>query len=345
MPDLSIRDISLGRNGIDSPLAVPEGQCCDALNMDLSESPLGSKRAGSVAVSTTGGTAFATSIRSLFRHVPGDDETAAELWAVDANGLVKRFSGGAWADVTLADAISAGTAQFVEFASLNGKLFMAYKSSVNRLHVYDPTLSAPKVRRVGIAASAAPTVANTGGGAYPATLRYYRVRFIQYDGTTVTRRSEPSPSQSFTPSGAGTAARITKPTNPGEDETHWEVEGSVDNDVFFVLAGVAMGNAIVIGTTTYDDSATPANYSDNELSEEIGLFTLPVSARYLSTDNNRLLMAGCFEDSKLSSHVYFTPVLGATDHGDDERVESTAISKGYVALNRRDGGIITGLAQ
>ena len=116
------------------------------------------------------------------------------------------------------DAISTESYKIVG-APLNGKRFFAYDSAVDRLHVWDPGLSSPRVRRAGLqGVSTAPTVANTGASTYAAVLRYYRVRFLQITNSRIVRRSEPSSSVSFTPSGAGTHARVTRPTAPGEQD-------------------------------------------------------------------------------------------------------------------------------
>jgi hypothetical protein len=80
---------------------------------------------------------------------PGADETAAEFWGFDGAGVAKRMTGGtSFANVTLEDAISTNY-QNISAASLNGKLFLAFDSTQDLLHVYDPNLSSPKVRRVG----------------------------------------------------------------------------------------------------------------------------------------------------------------------------------------------------
>lgn len=346
MPDIVVSDLRGGRNGIDSPIELPENQCVEALNVDWRDGPLGEKRAGAVPVSTTGGTAFST-IMSLIRHVPTGEDADAELWGVDAAGLIKRMAGGtAFANVTMDDALT-GRAQDVTGVTFNKKLFLAYKSAVDRLHVYDPVLNL--IRRVGLdKASSAPTVVNQGAGSYAAIERLYRVRFLQMDGDVVVRRSEPSDPVTITPSGGGASIRVTRPAGPNEHETHWELEVSLGNELYFVLYGVGdtvIGDPIAIGTTTQDDNTEVEDYLDLTISEDIGMFSLPASARYLATDGNRLLMAGNFEDgTKLSSRVQFTPVLGSSDHGDDERVFDTDDIKGWVDLNEKDGGKITGLS-
>jgi hypothetical protein len=336
-------DLRGGRNDTDPPMKLPMNQATEFLNMDWKDATWGRKRGGATALSLTGGTAFGVDVASLMRHVPGASETAAELWGVDFNGLFKRLTAGVtWADVTLDDALIIAAYDVVG-ATLNGKLFLAYRSNTDRLHVYDPSLAAPRVRRVDIAPGAsAPTVANTGGGAYAATLRYYRVRWTQISGATTVRKSEATAAVSFTPSGAGLAARVTRPAAPGEGETHWEIEASTDNATYYRLSQV------VIATTTYDDSALVATYSSNTLSDAAGTYALFPSVKSLISDGNRLLGAGAWESSGTTSggknsRVWFTPVLGSTDKGDDERVPNTTTQKNWVDLNENDGGGVTGL--
>lgn len=337
---ITIGDLRGGRNGADPPLSLPDNQCVEAVNIDHFDGTLGRKRGGATAVSQTGGTAFSSGIQALFRHIPGAVETAAELWAVDgaATPIVKRLAGSpTWANVTMADSISTAP-QSVEFASFNGKLFLAYDSPVDYLHVYDPTLGTPIVRRSGFNTPAAPTAANTGAGAYAAVLRYYRVRWLQLNGTTVVRRSEPSASVSFTPSGTGTAARVTQPAAAGEQETHWEIEAGTDNSTFYRLSQTA------IATTTYDDSAVTTSYATTgTLSVTTGEQTKWTSVRYLLTDGNRLLGAGSWESGGKNSRIWFSPVLGSTGAGDDERVIATTDVENWIDLNENDGGTITGL--
>lgn len=345
-----VADLRGGRNGIDSPIDpnFPNNQCCEAMNVDFSDGPLGRRRGGADNVALTGGTAFATAIVQMFTWVPDGDETLAEVWAVDSAGLIKRMAAGtAWADVTLDDAIT-GSAQDIMFAALNGKLYIAYKSAVDRLHCYDRSLAVPRVRRVGInPGTNVPTVANTGGGAYANVARYYRVRFVQMNGAIVVRRSEPTlVSAVFTPSGAGTAARITRPTPPGEGETHWEIDVSLNNSVFYKLVSVAQGNHVAIATTTFDDSVVTTIYATTLAAPDtLGTYTLPPSAKSIVSDDNRLIMTGHYFDTTFSSRIWITPVLGSSDQGDDERIVDTLTLKTRIDLNEKDGGAMLGLSE
>src|SRR5262245_40190375 len=105
-PFVIIADLRGGMNSADSPLLLPDNQCVLALNVDWRDTLIGRKRYGASTIVLTGGTAFTGPFNTLIRHVPGSDEGAAELWAVDSASptLVKRLTGGtSWADVTLAD--------------------------------------------------------------------------------------------------------------------------------------------------------------------------------------------------------------------------------------------------
>ena len=349
-----VDDLRGGRNDTDSPMKLPVTQATEFLNCDWKDTTFAHKRGGATAVSQSGGTAWGSGMQTLERHVPGNSETAAELWGIDGAGtpIWKRLTGGTtWADVTVDDAVSSRPQDIVGVA-LNGKRFFAYDSSVDRLHVYDPTLASPRVRRVGFATPGAPTAANQGVGTYAATLRYYRVRWLQMSGTTIIRRSEPGASVSFTPNGTSEFARVTRPTAPGEGETHWEIEVSTDDAVWSWRVGASAednpGNQIAIATTTFDDGRVTANFPDGGSADsEAGLYGRFPSVKFLMTDGNRLLGGGAWEasgadSSGKNSRIWLTPVLGSADAGDDERVPNTESQKNYVDLNENDGGAFTG---
>ena len=328
-----IDDLRGGRNGFDPPWALAANQCVDAVDVDFFQATLGRKRAGSANTSITfsAGGPFTGVISSAIRHVPGAADTAAELWLIDSAAVVGRLAGATtFTAPTLKDAVAANF-QAVRGASINGLLFLAYDSAVDRLHVWD----ASTVRRTGMDTPAAPTVANTGAGAYAATIRYYKQSYTEVSGSTIVRRSELSAAVSFTPSGSGTAAQITKSAALSEGETHWEIWGSADNATFVRIANT------VVGTTTYDDSTAPASYSGTAAPAS-GLNTNWTSVKYLLTDGNRLLGAGSWETGGKQSRVWFSPVLGSNDIGDLERVTNTATQKNWVDIKESDGGYITG---
>lgn len=349
MGRIVVADLRGGRNGVDSPLdpSFYPNQCVAAINVDWSQGPLGRKRGGAAALSLAGGTAPSAGgpFYALFRHIQGGSEANSEMWAMDSAYAMKRMVAGVWADVTTD---GGGLLGIPSFASFNGKLFIATGGGLgaNRMFVYDPSLAAPRIRYVGInPGTTAATVANQGVGAYAAILRYYRVRFIQISGAVLVRRSEPTPSVSFTPSGAGLYARVTRPTAPGEGETHWELEASTDNVNFYQILGFNGGSSTAIATTFVDDGTATTSYTNGTLylSDPTGYYTLPTACRYIVTDNNRLIMAGAAVSGP-ESRVWYTPVLGSLDAGDDERYINTAFQKGFLDLSEKDGGSITGMS-
>lgn len=340
-----IADLRGGRNGVDNPIdpAFPNIQCCEALNIDFDEhAPCGRKRGGTRSLSLSGGTAPSGSIHSLIRHVPAGDETAAEFWLVDSTGtpLFKRLAGGTnWANVTPADNLVTPGADGVVGVSFNGKLHLFYDSAVDRSHLWDGTT----FRRTSfVDPTTGPTVANTGAGAYPAVLRYYRIRWIEVAGGLLIRRSEPSDSVSFTPSGVGLAARVTRPTAPGEGETHWEMEWSSNDLTWYQYTSFERNSHVVIATTFVDDNDDVATNSARGLADPLGYHTPFPSFKFGIVDGSRLVLGGSHEGGK-GSRVYHTPVLGSQNKGNDERLADIDTRKPYTDLNEKDGGQLTGL--
>lgn len=328
MADQSIV-ISDLRGGIsdEHPAKLGPNQVAYALNMDYWDGWLGGRRNG-VTVKTTP-TVPAT---ILHRHQPSSDPADDRLWALFANGQVAFYD----AAFTLTVPTVSPSFLFLEydgsFASLHGKLFIAGKSGLSRMHVYDGSV----VRRTGMAAPvAAPSVADTGSGAYTVT-RYFRVRFTEMSGSAVLRRSEPSNTTTFTPSGSGSAARVSRPSLISEGETHWEVEESINGGDWYRLA------QLTTATLTYDDSlASTAVATTGTLSADIGDYLNLPAARWLTVDDDRLVYAGNFEDASLDARVGWTPLSNAEGAGNDERAPLDAGS--YVDIDGRNGGALTGL--
>lgn len=324
---LIVANLTGGRNGFDPPILIPLDQCREAVNVDWWDGGIANKRGGSTALGTTftSGGPFAGIVGSLIRHVPANSETAAELWGFDSTTVVGRLAGAAtWVAPTMTDALSTDATN-VTGVSFNGLLVLCYNSTENRLHGWDPFNA--KVRRFGLATPAAPTVAAMGAGAVSFT-RYYRARWVDINGSDTRRRSEASTSVSITVA-AKLGATVTRPALASEEETHWEVEyADASTGPWYRAAQVAAA------TATYDDTA--AAISTTNLSPSAGINTPPPSARFIVTDDNRLLMAGAFESSggyvtPKDNRVWFTPVVGSTDVGDGERIVfNTAIGNGYI---------------
>jgi hypothetical protein len=334
-----------GRNGWDAPIDLPPDICAEVRNMHFYTGALGQKRAGSTAQTLTGDAH--TGYNALIRLGLGQLSSGAEFFIVSADATVKILritAGTAKVNLGLTDAV-ASRAWDVSSAVLNDTLYLAYDSAVNRLHALDGIVHST-IRRTGLATPAAPTVANTGAGAYPATIRYYKVAFTRLDSSVFRYRSPLSAAVSFTPSGAGTAARITIPALLGEQETDWEIYASADNGTFYFLA------TVVNGTTTYDDSALVATYASGTAEPSAGTYTNWPSVKYLATDGTRLLGYGVWETATgalgamepKSGRVYFSPVLDTLGPHDQERVSNTTTIKGWIDITRNAGSIDRGLA-
>ena len=346
MPELTWTALR-GMNSSDPPARLGPSWATSILNVLLEPLSLGRRRPTLTAITLTSGPTVST--RFLYRHQPSGitkfGSGGAELWAFcgDTSGAtLARRANGTWSTPTASDSPTNWASDLPHAVTFNGKLFMAYNTTVNRLHLWDGS----SVRRVGIAASAAATVANTGSGSYTATLRYYKIQWKILSGSDTVATSELSASVSFTPSGSGTAARVTKPTTP-DSATHWVVFGSADNVTYYNVSGDT-----AVGTTTYDDSAEPNTYSSGTVAPTAGLYVPPPSAKYLLSANNRLFMAGAWESSGAStetapyqSRVWFTQVLGALDDtGEDEAIAQTTAYKDWIDVGEEDGDAITGLA-
>jgi hypothetical protein len=222
----------------------------------------------------------------------------------------------------------------LSMATLNGFLFMAYKSNVDRLHLFNGTA----MTRAGLAASGAPSVADTGAAGTFSGTRYYRTRFVHISGSTVLRRSEPSATTTFSPSGTKTGAVVTEPSYT-EDATHWETEASTDNANFYRIAQT------VIATTTFTDTrAYSVGYgttAGDVLSEDSGDYTVWPSVRFLFVADDRLFGLSSFESESAMSTVRWSVVGSDTEGvGNYERVPLD--TNNILNLNPSNGGAITG---
>jgi hypothetical protein len=339
-PVAELVDFSGGLNSAEPPDQIGATQLAILLNLEYRRTHGLKRRRGSIAVFSGLPFAASSTVVSLFRHTPGQSEDVMELWGIsnDATPELGRVAAGVvWTAVALADAIaSAAAAWFLRGVSFNGKLFLPYDSAVDRLHVWDGT----SVRRVGLGTPAAPTVANTGVGTYAAIVRHYKAAYLSVDPNGLRVLSPLSAAVTFTPSGAGLAARVTRPALLGEHETNWYLFGSPDGINYYLI------NSAPNATTFFDDTAAPATYptiAGANAGFPIGAdyFTPPISVKYVLVDGAQLLLAGSWETVALSSSVFYTPALGTTGFllTDDERVPST----NRIDIEPQLGGGITGL--
>lgn len=283
------------------------------------------------------GSGFTGIVEWLARHVT--NAGVSETWAAANNSgtaALAHKDTSTWTPVSFSDTVNVSNLRYMTADSLNGKFFINYDSDVNRAHCWTSTT----LRRVGFATSTAPTVAQLGIGAISAT-RYYRQRYIELSGTTVVRRSEASSSVTLAiVNRAGW--QVTKGATITEGETHWEVEAAAAADgPWYRIA------TVVVGTTTYDD--TSSTIDDENLSADAGAYLPPPSAKYVLSTGDRILYAGAWETASSAgqtepkqNRVWFTPALGATGEGDDERIPDTDEQSNWIDVG--DPGPVTGLA-
>lgn len=319
MAEFTLTSLRGGMNNTDPAIALPDDQSVLAQNVELVDSMLGERRLGTVAITLPAFLSARDRVPFLHQHLPTADDTDAQLWALGVTGTSAAHLGyktTVWSEVTIADTpVLTGFAQYRwQAVTLHGKLHFAYQSNQDRLHVWDGTT----LRRSGLAEpAAAPTGADSGGAGTLAGTRYARVRAMEMSGMTILRRGEPSDTLTFAPSGANLSITWTKPTLPGEGETHWELELSTDNANFYVFATTLVATSTVTDTTAYS-----TGYAAFTLSEGIGDYALLPSARYLAADGDRLLWAGHHTDAAQASRFGWTPVFHADGVGNDERMET-----------------------
>src|SRR5688572_21827565 len=142
MADFTISQLT-GMNDTDPAIGLPDDRCVSAVNVEFNTSLLGERRQGAIAIDLVGsGLESHTRVPFVYRHLPTSIESASELWAFGVTGtssstLAKKTT--TWATVSPSDAITiTGDYQYqLQAASLGNKLFLAYKSAVDRLHVWD----------------------------------------------------------------------------------------------------------------------------------------------------------------------------------------------------------------
>lgn len=339
--DLTILDISGGIDETESPHLLPDNKCVQAENVEFFFSSLGERRLGCESVNLSGsGLDSENIIVHLGTHLPSLERFVdTQLFAVgctrDISVTIAHRANGIWSAITPVDAILPTTPDVlrIKSASVHNKWFVAYKSAVNRMHVWDGT----RLRPCGVGQPATPAVANSGTGALTGD-RIYRVRFVVKDSeNTVILRSNPTDEVAWTPNGVSSGVLIFRPDLIGEGETHWEIEGSNGDGNFYVLA------TIEIATTSYIDTvADPLNFADGTLSEDAGDYDLIPSARFVVVDQDRVIFGGSYEDPEKDSRISWTPVWGAPGVGNDERIPVS--TDNFEDLDWMVGGGLTGVS-
>lgn len=343
MADLVLPSLRGGLNNTDPAIALPNDQATVAQNVEWVSAMIAERRKGSTAVTLSATLAASDRVTFLHRDLPTDDETAARLWALGVTGTSSstlEYKDTSWHVPTLKDAltITGSYPNRVRAVSFHGKTFIAYKSGQDRLHVFNPEIDSSTVRRAGLVEPAAPTGADTAAAGSFTGTRYYRVRYTIQVGGETKLRSEPSTALTFSPVGNKTGVTVTKPAAISEGETHWELEASLDNSNFYVLA------TTLVATTTVDDTtAYSTGYTAYELSEDVEDYALIGSVKHLAVDDDRLVWLGSFEDSTLASRFGWTPVNGDVGVGNDERFKTS--TDPFKDLDAGEGGGGTGLSR
>jgi hypothetical protein len=363
-PDVSLASLRGGLDDITPVTQLAKDMCLEANNVEFFWSTLGERRYGCEPFSlTSSGLTTYTQIVHLSEWFPDNNVVLTEKWALGATpgtsaAFARNDTTGTWSIPSIVDAINPASPNIYDVttqagpASLNphGLLFISYPNSVSqdRLHVWDPNLGAPTIRRVGLPQPNPPTVANEGVGTISTTQRWYRIRLALLNGSSQELLlSEPSTTATITPSGTGAGIRVTRPTLPtNEQYNYWVVEGSMNGAEgdFYVLAHV------LAATTTYDDTqSNPISFSDaGPLSDAIGSYIPPVNAKYVSVDGDRVVLGGHWTDVTQMSDVSWTPVSNDPGIGNDERIPiSTTGGEPIVStlsLDNYSGGGITGMS-
>ncbi len=340
MADFLIASLRGGQND-NTPTSIGDDQCTSARNVEFWRSTLGERRPGATAIDLAGSPLEGcVRVTWMHRHLPTADPADAQFWAFGVlpdNTPVLCYKDTTWHAVAMPDAPDIDQRQSEwQGQTLHGKLFIAYSSGVDRLHVYTPGATA--LRRTGLAQPTQPiNVVNSGSGSFSGT-RYYRVRFTEQSSGVTLRRSEPSDIITGFPSGSGDSLTVTCSLPVDEGETHWELEASLDNVNFYVLATTP------IATTTVNDSTdeTSGYAVLYDLSEDIGDYENIPSVRFLTAEQDRLIGAGNWVDEDLASRVLWTPVHKDPGVGNDERIPLD--TDNYLDLDGFEGGRLTGLS-
>jgi hypothetical protein len=222
------------------------------MNVEFWQSWLGARRLGCAALDlTSSGLTAKDQVCFLSQWFPTNVPTLAEYLAAAVTlassiAFARRDTGGTWHTITPSDTVDFTALAFkMQTQPFKGHVHWAYKSDQNRSHVL---LSDGTMRRSGLSQPSPPTAADTATGGIFAGKRYYRIRVVEIVGGITVRRSEPSTVLAFDPSRTKNGVTVTKPTLPGEGETHWEPECSLDNANFYRMA------QIVVATTTFTDN-------------------------------------------------------------------------------------------
>lgn len=330
-----------GENSTDSPLSLSPGFATRTLNVQLEGPPgcVAVKRLGSDRSDIPVGTYL------LHRHVPvtnppAENEKDAELWAASwglPNGpttLWRKIGGAAWQNLGTSPYISIVT----RAVSFNGKIFFAGFYATNRMLIWDGSV----LRLAGLEYPDPPSLSLTGAAGF-AVRRHYKTQQVRITGGATVSTSELSFAAEITP-GTANAVRVTMNMS-GITGTHWIVWGSADGVTYFNLSG-----NLPVSTLFFDDTKNPTTYTGTQAPLIGSMKPLPAATRII-TDGNRLIMSGNGSFAVVANpreleprgnRVWYTPVLGSSDWGDDERVPVTLEQRNFLDIGENTAsGVIT----
>lgn len=335
MAKLLLTDLR-GGEADEHPTTIADNQVAVAQDIDYWRNMLGGRRNGSTLLLS----GLANEINSLLLYQPTLQDDGF-LWTLNENREWHYYSPLYAETLVTPDPADVPDATVpAQGASLHGKMFVAAKtvllpSGLNRLHVWDGT----KLRRTGLAMPVGTMSASDQGSGGVSGIRYYRMRYITQSAAGIAiRRSEPSAVTTFTPSGSGLSVRVNKLAAINEGETHWEVEVSPDNAVFYRIA------TVLIGTSIYDDTIDlPQNIATTTgvvESAESGAYSLQGSYKWVIADRDRIIGFGNHTDSSKDANVEWS-VVGSDPSGvgNDERVPTS--TGNFVSLDGEESGPLT----
>jgi hypothetical protein len=325
------------------PPRLEDNQLAQAWDVEFWDGSVCGRRNGSLL--KVGGPADIIS-HSLFVHTPttlrADDRLAHAYRYIDGVYYVSLYDQ-AWGGTFVTNPyVVMNFAQGVDWASLHGKLFIATKSNVNRLLVYTPSLAA--IRPTGLRPlQIVPTATNVPGTQTYFDARQFRVRLTRQIAGVTLLRSEPTVAVPFVPPPGNSVAAQIGIDASGSDAwaTHWELE-EISGGAWYRI------NTIPLATVAINTAISLTQVASlGILSEDIGDYTLQYSARFLTVDEDRLLLGGSFDEESKSARVSWTPIGasgsegGQVGVGNDERLPTDV--NGFLDFDTLDGGGLTGL--
>jgi hypothetical protein len=323
------------------PPRLDENQLSAAWDVEFWDGTLCGRRHGCVARVGAAAGAVGYSLSVWTPSTVRADDRLAVAYLQPGSGTAVLLYDAAWAVTVLNTLVSPfDFAPGVDWASLHGKLFIAAKSGLNRLHVYAPSYG--YIRPTGLRPPGTPTVNNLPGTQTYFDARQFRIRLTRQVSGVTLLRSEPSAAVPFTPvTGNSVGAQVIIPAGWDQWATHWELEEISGGEWYRTDT-----KELAVTTEAHTSITLAQVASVGVLSEDIGDYSLQYSARFLTVDEDRLILGGSFDEEGKSGRVSWTALgLGSGNGqlgvGNDERLPSDV--NGFLDFDTLDGGGLTGV--